>query len=58
MMPGTRQWVAALSRERRQQYEERAAIMEHHGGLARDDAEERARRDCVLYWGALLGRPR
>ena len=40
-----------LDQETRNRYQERAAIMEFHGGLSRDEAER-------LAWLAVVGRGR
>ncbi len=50
-----RAWAESLTRAKRQEYEERAGIMEYEGGMGRARAEDVARRDCILAWGARLG---
>jgi len=40
----------AIDDSARELYQERAAIMEHDGGLSRDEAEARARQIAAAWW--------
>ena len=40
----------AIDDSAREIYQERAAIMEHDGGLPRDEAEAKAKQIAVKWW--------
>lgn len=53
MKPEIAARVATLSEAQREEFEERAAIMEFDGGLSRDGAEIEALADVLRRWSEL-----
>lgn len=52
-MKRSNQWPDRADHEEwRHLYEERAAIMEHHGGLTREEAEAAARAEMLEAWAS------